>query len=67
MDRQSLHSLNESATVLWDAIGEDRFGVGDAASVLTRRFAIDSSMARRDAEEFVTSMVEVGALEVVER
>ena len=62
MSNNSIHSLNASGSWLWEALGEDRFSVDDAAERLAERFGLEQRAALEDADAFVRSLVESGAL-----
>jgi Coenzyme PQQ synthesis protein D (PqqD) len=51
--------LNESGSVLWDAL-EQPTSVGDLAARLAERYDLDPGRATTDAERFVASLAERG-------
>jgi hypothetical protein len=53
--------LNETGARLWEALAEPTT-MGELARYLIQDFEVEPAAARADAEAFVTSMIEVGAV-----
>ena len=56
-------SLNASATYLWEQVEGKDFGVEDLVRLLLDKYDVEESVARRDAQAFVRTLVETGLVE----
>ncbi len=57
-------TLNESASVVWNAMVGKTFTVADAAKALTDEYEVDEATALADAEKLVNDWIDA---EIIER
>ena len=63
-DDNKLHTLNGSATRLWQLAGERALSAEDAAQALVDTYDVDAETARRDAEACLEDLCGRGILVV---
>ncbi len=59
------HGLNDTAAAIWEDLEEPRT-VDGLVATLGERYEVDPATCRRDVEACLTTLVEYGALEVIE-
>ena len=55
-------SFNESAAALWENFTGKEFTAEDAAEFLQNRYGIDSDLASKDSQNWISKLVECGAI-----
>lgn len=61
-DMTEVVGLNDSAMDLYRALGNNEFSLDDVVRHLTDLYDVDEPTARRDAQEWVTSMRQQGLI-----
>ena len=62
VDMTKIISFNESAAALWENFTGKEFTAEDAAEFLQNRFGIDSDLASKDSQNWISKLVECGAI-----
>ena len=60
-EQRQLHTLNETAGVIWEALAEPR-SPDEIVDVITRRFDCDRETAARDVAEYLRRLEEAGLI-----
>lgn len=66
IDFNRLVSLNDSAAYIWENLPDSSFDTNDIADLLTDRYEVDQTTARKDAQELVDVWMSAGILETYE-
>lgn len=61
-DFSTVVGLNESALFLYNSLSGREFEIDDIVSLLCAEYDVDTSTAQHDADEWVSSMRELGLL-----
>ena len=62
VDMTKIISFNESAAALWENFTGKDFTAEDAAEFLQNRYGIDSDLASKDSQNWISKLVECGAI-----
>lgn len=62
VDMTKIISFNESAAALWEEFSGKEFTSEDAAVFLQNRYGIETALANKDAEVWISKLVECGAI-----
>lgn len=62
-ERRHLHRLNAVGTRVWECCDEKR--ISEIVSAIVAEFEVDADVAARDVCEFLGSLRELGAIEIV--
>lgn len=65
MGGETLHSLNQTGTRLWDDCCSGEFDPDSLAQELVQRYEVRLESARADVSRFLSSLIEVGVIEEV--
>ena len=63
LDFSKLINLNESAALIWNELGEDEFGVEQAADILCREYEVSREQAIADAQQLLDEWCKQGLIE----
>lgn len=64
IDFSKLIALNETSAYLWTSVAEDEeFTVETLTELLTQEYEVEIDVARRDVEELVRTMKDMGVIE----
>jgi len=63
IDFSKVISLNESATLMWNAVVGKEFTTEDMAKALMAEYEVDEAVALRDAEKIANEWKEIGLTE----
>lgn len=60
-EQRKLHTLNDTAGVIWDALAEPRT-LDEIVEIITARFSCDRETAARDVAEYLRRLEEAGLI-----
>jgi len=63
IDFTKVISLNDSATLIWNAVVDKEFAVEDMAKALTDEYEVDETTALEDAAKIADEWKEIGLIE----
>jgi hypothetical protein len=64
--QRQLHRLNTVGTRIWELCGESGIGsVEDIVATIVEEFEVEPELARHDVCQFLETMLQLGAIEVV--
>jgi len=62
-DDRRVHQLNETASFLWNAVGEGEVEAPHLCEQLVKHFEVDPGRAKKDVTRFVNKMVGISVFE----
>lgn len=63
IDFNKIISLNESAALLWNEVGENDFDINQMVAILCDNYEVDEATARKDCEKIVNEWKQCGIIE----